>query len=96
MFEDWLALEVRDHEKVPGLRIDPDAGLTLSSSAKKRLQSYTRPEKREAILLANTPALKPAVSKRIEKAITDAKAGKNLSPAFTSADEAIAWLEKEK
>tara|TARA_B100000745_G_scaffold291532_1_gene231444 strand:- start:788 stop:1060 length:273 start_codon:yes stop_codon:yes gene_type:complete len=44
--------------------------------------------------LRREPQLKPAVSKRIEKAVNESKQGKGLSPAFTSVEEAMAWLDK--
>jgi hypothetical protein len=35
---------------------------------------------------------KPKVRKEIEKAIANAKAGKNISPGFSSAKDAVAYL----
>ena len=44
--------------------------------------------------LRREPQLKPEVAKRIEKAVAESKQGKGLSPAFSSAEEAMQWLTK--
>ena len=38
--------------------------------------------------------LRPEVRERIEKSMEDARQGKNLSPAFTNAEDAIKWLRR--
>ena len=43
--------------------------------------------------ISREPRLKPVVAKRLAKHVAEAKRGKNISPAFNTADEAIAWLK---
>ena len=44
--------------------------------------------------LRREPQLRPEVAKRIEKAVEESKEGKNLSPAFSNVEDAMAWLNK--
>ena len=44
--------------------------------------------------LRREPQLKPEVARRIEKAVKASEQGEGLSPAFTSVEEAMAWLDK--
>ena len=44
--------------------------------------------------LRREPRLKPHVAKRIAKAMEETKQGKGLSPAFSTAEEAMEWLSK--
>ena len=37
--------------------------------------------------------LRPEVREELEQSVRDARQGKNVSPTFESAEEAIAWLE---
>lgn len=46
-----------------------------------------------SIGLVSKEEFNPKTRKAIEKAIEDARKGKNLSPAFTSAKDAIAYLK---
>ena len=38
------------------------------------------------------PKLKPAVAKRLVKAVAETKKGVNVSPAFDNAQDALVWL----
>ncbi len=40
------------------------------------------------------PELRPEVKKEIKQMYADARAGKNMSPAFKNVDDAIEWLKK--
>ena len=42
--------------------------------------------------ISREPDLNTAVQKELAIAVTEAKAGKNMSPAFTNAAAAISWL----
>ena len=48
----------------------------------------------KSVYLSTVPRMNPYLEKIIGKAEKDYKAGKNISPAFSSADEMIEWLEK--
>jgi addiction module RelB/DinJ family antitoxin len=43
--------------------------------------------------ISREPELKPEVQKELKKQLADARAGKNMSPAFTNVKDAIAWLD---
>jgi addiction module RelB/DinJ family antitoxin len=64
-------------------------GVPLSVVVNSYLKEFVRSGE---FTLKSEPSLKPAVAKRIEKAITETKDGKNVSPTFTSVDDAVAWL----
>ncbi len=44
--------------------------------------------------VSREPELRPEVIARLNKEIDETKAGKNLSPAFGTAKDAIAWLNR--
>jgi addiction module RelB/DinJ family antitoxin len=65
-------------------------GVPLSVVVNSYLKEFVRSGE---FTLSSEPKLKPAVAKRIEKAITETKQGINLSPTFTSVDDAVEWLQ---
>ena len=65
-------------------------GVPLSVVVNSYLKEFVRSGE---FTLSREPELKPAVAKRIDTAIQDTIEGKNISPAFSTADEAIAWLQ---
>jgi addiction module RelB/DinJ family antitoxin len=71
--------------------IAQDIGLPLGTIMNHYLREFVR-EKRVVFSQAHTPNV--ATAKRWDKIMKDIKNGKNLSPRFSSAKEAIAWLEK--
>jgi addiction module RelB/DinJ family antitoxin len=50
---------------------------------------------RRSITISDEPWLKPEVEAELLKISAEAKKGVNVSPAFSSADESIAWLKQE-
>ena len=64
-------------------------GVPLSVVVNAYLKEFIRSGE---FTLRSEPELKPAVAKRLKHALQDIEADKNLSPAFTTTDEAIAWL----
>lgn len=64
-------------------------GVPLSVVVNSYLKEFVRSGE---FTLRREPRLRPEVAKRIEKAIAETEAGKNVSPAFETADEAMAWL----
>jgi hypothetical protein len=50
--------------------------------------------KEKRVVFSKTPAPKKETSTRWNSIMADIKANKNLSPRFTSATDAIAWLKK--
>ncbi len=45
------------------------------------------------IRLSREPQLRPEVSRQLAKQVADARAGKNMSPAFSNVKDALAWLK---
>lgn len=68
-------------------------GLTFSDVLKMATYAYV--EDNFEPVLRPVEKFKPNVLKMINKSIENIKAGKNLSPAFTNADDAVDYLEKE-
>ncbi len=64
-------------------------GVPLSVVVNSYLKEFIRSGE---FTLRREPKLRPEVAKRIEKAIAETKAGKNISPAFDTADEFVAYL----
>lgn len=44
--------------------------------------------------ITREPELRPEVKRELKKQLADARAGKNMSPAFTNVEDAIAWLKE--
>ena len=64
-------------------------GVPLSVVVNSYLKEFVRSGE---FTLRREPRLRPEVAKRIEKAIAETEAGKNLSPAFKTADVFAAYL----
>lgn len=69
-----------------------DLGLPVSTVVAVGLQDFVR---RRSITISDSPRLRPEVERELLRLSREAKQGKNLSPAFHTADEAIAWLQNE-
>ena len=64
-------------------------GVPLSVVVNSYLKEFVRSGE---FTLSREPRLKPAVAKRIEKAIAETEAHIGLSPTFDNADDFIAYL----
>ena len=67
-----------------------ELGLPLSTIINANLKEFIRSGK---VTFSREPELKPEVWKQIQKASKDAREGKNISPVFTNAKDAIRWLK---
>ena len=68
-------------------------GITLSTVLSRAAQAYG-----SGVLdveMVDTRPLRPAVARSLKKAIEDFERGVNISPAFSSAAEGRAYLEKQ-
>ena len=63
----------------------------MSDVVNASLRNFIRT--REVYFSADTPRITPELEKLIARVEKDIKLGRNLSPAFKSADEAIGWLK---
>ena len=64
-------------------------GVPLSVVVNSYLKEFVRSGE---FTLSREPKLKPAVAKRLEKAVAETRKGVNVSPAFDNAQDAVAWL----
>lgn len=69
-----------------------DLGLPISTVVAAGLREFV---KTRSITISDEPRLKPEVEAELLRISREAKAGKNVSPAFDDVDESIAWLKKE-
>lgn len=67
-------------------------GLPVSTLVTASLRDIVN---RRSITISDEPQLKPEVEAELLKVSAEAKKGINVSPAFTSANESVAWLKKE-
>ncbi len=67
-------------------------GMPLSTIINAYLNQFIRTKE---IHFHMEGTLKPAVKRRLDRLQKEAMAGKNLSPAFSSAEEAIRYREEE-
>ena len=66
-------------------------GIPLSTVVNAYLKEFVHTGE---FTLRREPRLKPEVAKRIYKAIEESKSGKNLSPAFSTVEDAMQWLNR--
>ncbi|MFT7644507.1 MAG: antitoxin component of RelBE/YafQ-DinJ toxin-antitoxin module [Candidatus Paceibacteria bacterium] len=66
-------------------------GVPLSVVVNSYLKEFVRSGE---FTLRGEPRLRPEVAKRLEKAVVEAEARKNVSPTFNSAKDAMSWLNK--
>ena len=65
-------------------------GIAFASVLKLATQAYIKGDL--DVELVARPRLKPKIRRELARIAKDIKAGKNLSPSFRRADEAIAYL----
>ncbi len=70
-------------------KIAKDIGVPLSTIVNAYLKEFVR-EKR--VTFSVEPKLRPEVAQLLNRARKDLKAHKNISPNFSSAKDAVAWL----
>jgi addiction module RelB/DinJ family antitoxin len=66
-------------------------GVPLSTVVNSYLKEFVRSGE---FTLSREPRLKPSVAQALEKAVAEAQTGVNVSPAFSTVDEAMVWLKK--
>lgn len=69
-----------------------ELGLPLSTIINAYLRQFIRNKEVHFFIEGE---LKPSVKRRLNRFHKDAKEGKNLSPVFHSAEEAIRWLNSK-
>ena len=66
-------------------------GIPLSTVVNAHLKSFIESGE---FKVTREPGLRPAVIKELNRAIKEVRAGKNMSPRFTTAANALEWLNK--
>lgn len=66
-------------------------GIPLSTIVNAHLKSFIESGE---FRVSREPELRPEVEAELLIALKEVRAGKNMSPRFTSAADAIAWLDK--
>ncbi len=70
-------------------KVAKELGMPLSTI----INAYLHQLVRTKAVTFGVPTPKPAVKRRLDRLAKEAREGKNLSPMFTSMDDAIAWLD---
>jgi addiction module RelB/DinJ family antitoxin len=70
-----------------------ELGLTLSAIINAYLKQFIRTKE---IYFSTAPRMTPALERLVGRAERDLKAGRNVSPTFSDADEAIAYLHSKR
>ena len=65
-------------------------GIPLSTVVNAQLKSFVDSGE---FKVTREPELRPEVQKELIQQIADAKAGRNMSPGFSNARDAVAWLQ---
>ncbi len=87
-----LNIKTDKEVKEEAQRIAKELGIPLSTVVNSYLKDFIRGRKFTASL---DPQLKPEIWDEMHRAVTDAKKGKNVSPAFDNIGEAISWLHSK-
>ncbi len=66
-----------------------DLGLTLTDVINAALRNFIRTRE---VIFSDIPQMTPELEKRLEKVEEDIKMGRNLSPKFKTAEEALKYL----
>lgn len=77
--------EVKEKAQALAKHLGIPLSLVVNASLKEFVESGEFTVRRE-------PQLKPAVAKRLAKSVEEARAGKNLSPVFTNAEDFLKSL----
>jgi addiction module RelB/DinJ family antitoxin len=76
--------------KAEAQKVAKELGLPLGTVLNQLLKEFVR-EKR--VLFTNHPTPSKAVVAELQQMSADVRAGKNLSPSFANAKDAMAWLK---
>lgn len=78
--------------KTKAQKIAKELGVPLSTVINAYLKEFIR---NREVRLSLEPRLRPEIEKILEQAKKDFKKGKNISPAFSSMEEAIKYLNEK-
>lgn len=87
-----ISIKTEPEVKKQAKKLASEMGLTLSALVTIQLKQAIRTKTVTLSTKSYTPT--PYLEKILDKADKDIKAGKNLSPKFDNAEDAIAWLRK--
>ena len=84
-----INIKVDKDTKEKAQALAKDLGLPLSTIVNANLKEFVRSGE---VSFSIEPKIKPEVWKELRKATADYRAGKNISPVFSSVKEAIDYL----
>lgn len=87
-----LNVKTDKETKEQAQRLAKHLGIPLSTIVNAQLKAFVASGE---FKVSREPELRPDVKAELERAIAEAKLGKNLSPAFTTIDEMEKWLTSE-
>ncbi len=85
-----LNVKIDDQLKKEAQAVAKTIGLPMSTVVAASLREFVRTR---SITISDPPRLKPEVEKQLLAISSEAKAGNNVSPAFTSLQDAFQWLD---
>lgn len=85
-----LNVKIDDKLKKDAQEAAKAIGLPISTVVTASLREFVRTR---SITISDEPRLRPEVEKELLQLSKDARAGKNLSPAFDNLKDAFAWLD---
>jgi addiction module RelB/DinJ family antitoxin len=87
-----LLIKLDKKLKAEAQKMAKSMGLPLSTVVNGYLNKFIT----DRSITFEVPVLKPKVWKALQDSHRDYKVGKNTSPQFTNAKDAIAWLDRAK
>lgn len=78
--------------KENAMKVARALGLNLSDVINASLRNFIRTRE---VIFSDTPQMTPELEKLLDKVEEDIKKGRNLSPRFESAEDAIKWLKSK-
>lgn len=85
-----LNVKIDDQLKKEAQAVAKTIGLPISTVVTASLREFVRTR---SITISDPPRLKPEVEKEILAISAEARAGKDISPAFTNLEDAFKWLD---
>ena len=89
MVKTLINIKADPEVKIAAQKVAHDLGLPLSTIINAYLRQFIRTKE---VHFAVEGELKPAVKRRLDRLTKEARAGKNLSPSFSTAEDAIRYL----
>jgi len=87
-----LNIKIDKDLKESAQKVAKDIGLPLSAVMNNFLKDFVIQKR---VVFADYPMPNKATRKILDRITSDIEEGKNLSPSFTNAEDALAWLDEK-